>query len=75
MEPMQPYIKVKLNGWKSEDTKKKKGIIRMQTRRKIMGNLQSRKIKKDKRKIRNLSRSRLIRNKITWKESKKVRKK
>ena len=75
MEPMQPYIKVKLNGWKSEDTKKKKEIIRMQIRRKIMGNLQSRKIKKDKRKIRNLSRSRLIRNKIIWKETKKVRKK
>lgn len=75
MEPMRPYIKVKLNGWKSEDTKKKKEIIRMQIRRKIMGNLQSRKIKKDKRKIRNLSRSRLIRNKIIWKQSKKLRKK
>lgn len=72
---MQPYIKVKLNGWKSEDTKKKKEIIRMQIRRKIMGNLQSRKIKKDKRKIRNLSRSRLIRNKIIWKQSKKLRNK
>ena len=75
MEPMQPYIKVKLNGWKSEDTKKKKEIIRMQIRRKIMESSQSRKIKKDKRKIRNLSRSRLIRNKIIWKESKKLRKK
>ena len=75
MESMQPYIKVKLNGWKSEDTKKKKEIKRMQIRRKIMGNLQSRKIKKDKRKIRNISRSRLIRNKIIWKELKEVRKK
>ena len=75
MESMQPYIKVKLNGWKSEDTKKKKEIIRMQIRRKIMESSQSRKIKKDKRKIRNISRSRLIRNKMIWKESKMDRKK
>ena len=75
MEQMQLYIKVKLNGSKLGDTKKKNEIIRRQIRKKIVTNTQSRRTKKEKRKMRNLCKNKRIKNKTIRKESKKVRKK